>query len=923
MKRLIQLLRSSIRGRLTFLVAAIAIPALLLVVLLVVQAYRNERRTVGQHLVATARAIATVVDQSIGQSESLLRGLAASRDLTTGEFAAFQVRAAERIADDEGWIILCDASGRPLTTSHPASIAFRLENIGLEGQRALAEGRTFVSNLVTNDGVPPLVYVVFPIRESGRLKFLLSHVVPPASIARALRTDLVLPGSVLAIMDRVGTIVARNPHGDRYTGMKAASDIVEGVTTRREGSHESVTLEGTPVLAVYSRATNTGWSVAMGVPFTALQSSARRLLWPGLGTSALLMLTAIFMAAWIGRALVRSVESLVADTEAIGAGRVPPLHPAGLAETDFVATAMRRTALRLKERDDENAALADALKEELELKRRSEESSRQLAAIVESSDDAIISKNLDGVVTSWNRAAERMFGYSADEMIGQPITRLMPPDRVHEGQRILERIRQGESVDHFETLRVRKDGGVLPISLTVSPVRDNTGKVVGASKISRDISQRRRVELQQQAMYELVARVHRAEALPEIYDAALDAMERCVESDRAAILLNDSSGVMRFVASRGLSETYRRAVEGHSPWARGDLAPQPVWIDDTATATVAPELRAALETEGIRALAFVPLTYEKRLLGKFMIYFDSPHCFSRPELRPVETVATQIAFAIERQRDAEALEALVNERTLSLRQMMAQMEEFSYSVSHDLRAPVRAMRGYAEIILQEHGWRLDNAARELLARIVRGGRRMDRMIQDLLTYSRISRRELKLEAVSLDKLVHEVVQQYPDMRPDKADIEVEGPLPDVMAHEPSLTQVISNLLSNAVKFVPPQGRPRVRVTADRRDTYARLWIADNGIGIKPEHHARLFGMFERFHPERDYEGTGIGLAIVRKAIERMNGQVGVESDGISGSRFWVELPIAPATKSIGTHADEAGGPTFTTAEPAALETAGG
>jgi signal transduction histidine kinase len=322
--------------------------------------------------------------------------------------------------------------------------------------------------------------------------------------------------------------------------------------------------------------------------------------------------------------------------------------------------------------------------------------------------------------------------------------------------------------------------------------------------------------------------------------------------------------------------------------------PEPSWIEDLATASLAPSLRAALAAEGIRALAFVPLSYEKQLLGRFVIYYDTPHPFSAAELRPVETIARQVAFAIERQRGAEALESLVNERTASLRQVIAQIEEFSYTVSHDLRAPVRAMRGYADIILQDHGWRLDAEARELLTRIVRSGTRMDRLILDLLTYSRMSRRELRLEPVSLDKLVREVVQQYPDMRPERADIEVAGPLPDVIAHEPSLSQVISNLLSNAVKFVRPHGRPHVRVSFDRRDSQARLWIEDNGIGIKPEHQSRLFGMFERIHPECEYEGTGIGLAIVRKAVERMNGAVGVESDGVSGSRFWIELPIATA-----------------------------
>jgi signal transduction histidine kinase len=358
-------------------------------------------------------------------------------------------------------------------------------------------------------------------------------------------------------------------------------------------------------------------------------------------------------------------------------------------------------------------------------------------------------------------------------------------------------------------------------------------------------------------------------------------------------LLCDREGVMRFAASRGLSETYRRAVEGHSPWTPGETNPQPVCIDDVTQTQLPPGLREVIEREGIRALAFIPLTYEKRLLGKFMIYYAAPHAFTPAAMRPVETLASQVAFAIERQRSAEALEALVDERTMSLRQAVAQMEEFSYSVSHDLRAPVRAMRGFAEIIMQDHASRLDDQGRELLGRILRNSGRMDRLIQDLLTYSRISRRELQFEPVSLDKLVQEVVQEYPDMRPERADIEVQGPLPMVLAHEPSLTQVVSNLLSNAVKFVPPEARPRVRIGFDKRAAQARLWFEDNGIGIKPEHQQRLFRMFERMHPDKPYEGTGIGLAIVRKAVERMNGSVGVESDGVRGSKFWFELPIAP------------------------------
>jgi signal transduction histidine kinase len=325
------------------------------------------------------------------------------------------------------------------------------------------------------------------------------------------------------------------------------------------------------------------------------------------------------------------------------------------------------------------------------------------------------------------------------------------------------------------------------------------------------------------------------------------------------------------------------------------VEPNPICLDDVATAAELPEpLRATMIAEGIRSLAFIPLTLEKRLIGKFMIYYDAPHVFTPSELRPVETIATQVAFAIERHRSSDALEKLVDERTASLQQAVTQMQEFSYSVSHDLRAPVRAMRGYAEAVLEDYGDRLDDDGRKLLERVVSSGARMDRLIQDLLTYSRLSRREVSLESVSLEKLIREVMQQYPDMRPERADIEVIGPLPDVVGHEPSLGQAVSNLLSNAIKFVPPHARPRVRITFEHTSPLrGRLLFTDNGIGIKPEHQSRLFGLFERVHPEHAYEGTGVGLAIVRKAVERMNGSVGMQSDGISGSRFWIELPLAP------------------------------
>ncbi|MEW6157330.1 MAG: PAS domain S-box protein [Verrucomicrobiota bacterium] len=253
----------------------------------------------------------------------------------------------------------------------------------------------------------------------------------------------------------------------------------------------------------------------------------------------------------------------------------------------------------------------------------------------------------------------------------------------------------------------------------------------------------------------------------------------------------------------------------------------------------------------------------------------------------------------DQKRAEEKLEKAVAERTASLRDLVQQMEEFSYTISHDLRAPLRAMQAYSQALLEDFGEKLGGEAAHYLDRLVQNSTRLDKMILDVLTFSRIARTELKLERVSLDKLVRELVQHYPAIQTACALIEIE-PLEDVYGHEPSLTQAVSNLVSNAVKFVPPGLRPRIRIWTERRDQDVRLWVEDNGIGIDPRYQHRLFNMFERLHPKLNYEGTGVGLAIVRKAVERMNGRVGLESDGILGSRFWIQIRAADAIKNVKT-----------------------
>jgi len=359
---------------------------------------------------------------------------------------------------------------------------------------------------------------------------------------------------------------------------------------------------------------------------------------------------------------------------------------------------------------------------------------QRLAAIVEWSNDPIIGKDLDGIITSWNPAAERLYGFSAEEAVGRSIRIIIPVDRNHEEDETLARLRRGEQISNFETVRVTKDGRLVDVSLSISPIRDSSGMIIGASKITRDLT-------------------------------------------------------------------------------------------------------------------------------------------------PLRLLATD-------------LERQVRERTADLQAANARLEAFAFSVAHDLRAPLRGMHGFAQALLEDYGGRLDEVGRDYARRVVQEAIALDTLIQDLLAYGRLAHVQLATAPVELsavlDSALH-VVQ--PEAQERAAVIDIEPHLPIVTGNRSVLVQVFSNLLSNAIKFGGPT--PHVRVWAERRSNdIAHVWVEDRGIGIAPEHQERIFAVFERLHGVEAYPGTGIGLAIVRKGIERLGGRVGVESAEGKGSRFWIELPVA-------------------------------
>ncbi len=310
---------------------------------------------------------------------------------------------------------------------------------------------------------------------------------------------------------------------------------------------------------------------------------------------------------------------------------------------------------------------------------------------------------------------------------------------------------------------------------------------------------------------------------------------------------------------------------------------------------VHPDDRAAMQRELLQLQQGAPTTYfEARYQRK-----DGSYCWLGWNAAPFLSERLLYIFARDvtgRKQAEERIQALNQElqrRVSQLTEINAELESFNYSISHDLRAPIRSMQGFARALITEDGGRLSADGMNYAQRIINSGGYMDKLLQDLLSYSRLTGAEMPLAPVNVESVLKEVLAHSLDeARSREARMEIRAPLGAVFAHPATLSQILANLVGNAVKFVEAGRQPHVKIRAEEHSTFLRLVVEDNGIGIDPMHQKKIFGLFERLHSNAAYPGTGVGLALVRKGTERMGGRVGVESSEGSGSRFWIELPRA-------------------------------
>ncbi|MBE9104653.1 CHASE3 domain-containing protein [Nostoc cf. edaphicum LEGE 07299] len=447
-------------------------------------------------------------------------------------------------------------------------------------------------------------------------------------------------------------------------------------------------------------------------------------------------------------------------------------------------------------------------------------------------------------------------------------------------------------------------GGVLAfyIRRQIAYVSDNYENALKTAQVQTE-----NVQLSAQrlaALHNIDRAILAAESIKSLVRTALIQMRQLVPYEQAFVaLFNFEAGTAEIVAGSSTKEL--QPLEG-TKLAVSDFAPEQSlqqnlsYVEDLTNVKLYPPILKQLHSAGMRCCLRIPMLVEETLLGELNLAATQTDVFDAQGQDVVVEVAAQLAIAIQQsllreqlQNYALELEQRVAERTTQLQETNQELEAFTYTISHDLRAPLRTMQGFAQALQEDYTDKLDSVGQEYIQYITEGAVQMDTLIAELLAYSRLSRVQIQMQKVDLTNVVEEALKQLSkQVQEQLAQVTVAKPLPLVIAHRSTLVQIVTNLLSNAMKFVQPGIQPKVQIYAEEQQDSIQLSIVDNGIGIAPEHQERIFRVFERLHGVEIYPGTGIGLAIVRKGLERMGGRAGVESQLGTGSRFWIALPKA-------------------------------
>lgn len=482
-----------IQSYLTALVLSCLLPVCVSTVYLVHQSYLSREALLEQNLLSMANVLSTALDRDLATHRASLEALATSPALASGDMAAFYAQTRSVLGNFPGSdIIMADATGQQIVNSYRPFGSSLPKRSNMETVSKIFEtARPTISNVFKGAVTGRhLVGVDVPVFRDGRVHYDLVMTIPANHLADIFNLRELPPEWLITILDNDNAIVTRSRSPELFTGKRIDSpSLLQKMAVAHQGVTEGINAEWTLSTMAFKRSDTTGWTVLVSVPEVVMSQELRRWVWwvsAGLGV---LIAFGLVLALVIARIIARSMQSLIAPALALGRGETVSVNPCEVVETNKVAKALLRADSLLREHvaaEEEAKARADAAEE--------------LAAIVEGSEHAIISKTLDGIITSWNRAAEKIYGYTAEEAIGRSISMLVPENCPDELPEILDKIARSENVEHYEATRARKDGELIQVSVSVAPIRNALGEVIGGSTIARDITERKRAEQEREKL---------------------------------------------------------------------------------------------------------------------------------------------------------------------------------------------------------------------------------------------------------------------------------------------------------------------------------------------------------------------------------------------------------------------------------------
>ena len=483
--------------------------------------------------------------------------------------------------------------------------------------------------------------------------------------------------------------------------------------------------------------------------------------------------------------------------------------------------------------------------------KEAEQEIQRLANVVESSDDAIITKSLEGDILSWNKGAEKTYGYSANEVLGKNISLLEPPELKGEIEKYTDKIKEKKRISHYETMRLKKNGELINVSVTLSPVFDTSGKFVAVSAIARDITENKN---------------------------AAKKLELANKYNRS--LLESSLDPLVTIGPEGKITDVNHSTETVTGYNRDDL----IGTDFSD-----------YFTEPNKAKEGYQQVFQEGMVRDYALEIKHKNGRTTPVLYNASVYkddSDNVIGVFASARDITELkktEHLLKDKLGELERSNSELEQFAYVSSHDLQEPLRMIASYLQLLERKYKGKLDDKADKYIKFSVDGATRMQNLIDDLLAFSRVTTQAKELKPTNLEQIYNEVLSNLEVTINENKAIITHEPLPVVLADKTQISQVFQNLISNAIKFQSVD-KPKINISVEKEENQWLFGVEDNGIGINPKHSDRIFEVFKRLHKKKDYPGTGIGLAICKKIIERHGGRIWVESGLGKGSIFYFTLP---------------------------------